>query len=83
MIPMSDVLERVSSKLSELLGELKSHGTTILGRGSTFTIRLPRIVEDSKEAVIGNPTRSGDAAPKLMRAGPDGEFRVAPKAIEI
>jgi hypothetical protein len=64
VIPMSDVLERVSSKLSELLGELKSHGTTILGRGSTFTIRLPRIVEVSKEAVIGNPTRSGEAALK-------------------
>jgi hypothetical protein len=26
VIPMSDVLERVSSKLSELLGELKNHG---------------------------------------------------------
>jgi hypothetical protein len=27
MIPISDIFERVSSKLSELLGELKSHGT--------------------------------------------------------
>jgi signal transduction histidine kinase len=29
------------------------------GRGSTFTIRLPRIVEIHKEAVASNPDRSG------------------------
>ena len=31
------------------------------GRGSTFTIRLPRIVEAAKEAV---PARTGEATPK-------------------
>ena len=34
------------------------------GRGSTFTIRLPRIVENPKEAVASNPDRSGEAALK-------------------
>jgi hypothetical protein len=34
------------------------------GRGSTFTIRLPRIVEVPKEAVPANPTHTGEAAPK-------------------
>jgi signal transduction histidine kinase len=34
------------------------------GRGSTFTIRLPRIVENPKEAVASNPDRSGGAALK-------------------
>ena len=34
------------------------------GRGSTFTIRLPRIVETPKEAVASNPDRSGEAALK-------------------
>ena len=33
-------------------------------RGSTFTIRLPRIVEVPKEAVPANPTHTGEAAPK-------------------
>ena len=33
-------------------------------RGSTFTIRLPRIVEVPKEAVVVNPTHTGDAALK-------------------
>jgi chemotaxis protein histidine kinase CheA len=32
------------------------------GRGSIFTIRLPRIVEVPKEAVAANPTRTGEAA---------------------
>jgi signal transduction histidine kinase len=32
------------------------------GRGSTFTIRLPRIVEVPKEAVAANPTNTGEAA---------------------
>ena len=27
LIPISEIMERVSSKLSELLGELKNHGT--------------------------------------------------------
>jgi hypothetical protein len=31
------------------------------GHGSTFTIRLPRIVEVPKEAVPVNPTRRGEA----------------------
>jgi signal transduction histidine kinase len=35
-----------------------------LGRGSTFTIRLPRIVEVPKEAVPANPAHIGEAAPK-------------------
>jgi signal transduction histidine kinase len=30
-----------------------------VGRGSTFTIRLPRIVEAAKEAVPANPARTG------------------------
>jgi signal transduction histidine kinase len=34
------------------------------GRGSTFTIRLPRIVEIHKEAVASNPDRSGGSALK-------------------
>ena len=34
------------------------------GRGSTFTIRLPRIVDALKEAVAANPARTGDAALK-------------------
>jgi signal transduction histidine kinase len=34
------------------------------GRGSTFTIRLPRIVEIPKEAVAANPTYTGEAALK-------------------
>ena len=34
------------------------------GRGSTFTIRLPRIVEVPKEAVAANPTLAGEAALK-------------------
>jgi signal transduction histidine kinase len=33
------------------------------GKGSTFTIRLPRIVEVPKEAVPVNPVRTGEAAP--------------------
>jgi signal transduction histidine kinase/putative methionine-R-sulfoxide reductase with GAF domain len=31
------------------------------GRGSTFTIRLPRVVDAPKEAVIANPTHAGEA----------------------
>jgi len=34
------------------------------GRGSTFTIRLPRIVDAPKEAVTANPARTGEAGPK-------------------
>jgi signal transduction histidine kinase len=36
------------------------------GRGSTFTICLPRIVEVPKEAVAANPTNTGEAAPDLL-----------------
>jgi len=32
------------------------------GRGSTFTIRLPRIVDAPKEAVIANPAHTEEAA---------------------
>jgi two-component system, NtrC family, sensor kinase len=32
------------------------------GRGSTFTIRLPRIVDAPKEVVTANPTHTGEAA---------------------
>jgi signal transduction histidine kinase len=32
------------------------------GRGSTFTIRLPRIVDAPKEVVAANPTHTGEAA---------------------
>ena len=35
-----------------------------VGRGSTFTIRLPRIVTVPKEAVPVNPARTGEATPK-------------------
>ena len=35
-----------------------------VGRGSTFTIRLPRIVEALKEVVAANPVRTGEAALK-------------------
>jgi signal transduction histidine kinase len=34
------------------------------GRGSTFTIRLPRIVEAPKEVVAANPAHTGEAALK-------------------
>ena len=34
------------------------------GRGSTFTIRLPRIVDASKEMVAANPFHTGEAALK-------------------
>jgi signal transduction histidine kinase len=34
------------------------------GRGSTFTIQLPRIVEVPKEAVPANPAHTGEAALK-------------------
>jgi signal transduction histidine kinase len=34
------------------------------GRGSTFTIRLPRIVDAPKEGVAANPTHTGQAALK-------------------
>jgi chemotaxis protein histidine kinase CheA len=30
------------------------------GRGSTFTIRLPRIVDAMKEAVTTNPAHTGE-----------------------
>ena len=33
------------------------------GRGSTFTIRLPRIVDTPKELVAANPDHTGEAAP--------------------
>jgi hypothetical protein len=36
----------------------------VIARGSTFTIRLPRIVEVPKEAVAANPARAGEAALK-------------------
>jgi signal transduction histidine kinase len=35
-----------------------------VGRGSTFTIRLPRIVDAPKEVVAVNPAHTGEAAPK-------------------
>ena len=35
-----------------------------VGRGSTFTIRLPRIVEVPKQAVPVNPARTAEAPPK-------------------
>ena len=34
------------------------------GRGSTFTIRLPRIVDAPKDVGDANPTRAGEAALK-------------------
>ena len=34
------------------------------GRGSTFTVRLPRIVQAPKEAVVANPTYTGEPALK-------------------
>jgi hypothetical protein len=34
------------------------------GKGSTFTIRLPRIVDAPKEAVLANPAHTGEAALK-------------------
>ena len=43
LIPISDVLERVSSKLSELLGELKNHGgerETIVNLPSCYVIAM-------------------------------------------
>jgi two-component system, NtrC family, sensor kinase len=36
------------------------------GHGSTFTIRLPRIVEAPKEVVAANPAHTGEAARKLQ-----------------
>jgi signal transduction histidine kinase len=35
------------------------------GRGSTFTIRLPRIVDTPKELVAANPAHTGEAALRL------------------
>jgi len=35
-----------------------------VGRGSTFTIRLPRIVDAPKEVAAANPTHPGEAALK-------------------
>jgi signal transduction histidine kinase len=35
-----------------------------VGRGSTFTIRLPRIVDAAKEVVAADPARTGEAALK-------------------
>jgi signal transduction histidine kinase len=35
-----------------------------VGRGSTFTIRLPRIVDSPKEVVAANPTHTAEAALK-------------------
>ena len=35
-----------------------------VGRGSTFTIRLARIVDTPKEAVAANPAHTGEAALK-------------------
>ena len=50
--------------------------------GSTFTIRLPRIVEVPKEAVAA-PARTGaTAALKLSRTQP-ASSQVAPEVIEI
>jgi signal transduction histidine kinase len=37
------------------------------GRGSTFTIRLPRIVDAPKEAIIANPAHSGKPAVAASR----------------
>jgi signal transduction histidine kinase len=37
---------------------------SVPGRGSTFTIRLPRIVEVPKETVPVNPARTGQVMPK-------------------
>jgi hypothetical protein len=37
------------------------------GRGSTFTIRLPRIVQVPKEAVAANPAHTGEAALNTSR----------------
>jgi hypothetical protein len=34
------------------------------GRGSTFTIRLPRTVDDAPKGVAANPTHTGEAALK-------------------
>jgi hypothetical protein len=34
------------------------------GRGSTFTIRLPKVVDTPKEAVAANPDRSGGSVLK-------------------
>jgi hypothetical protein len=36
------------------------------GCGSTFTIRLPRIVDAPKEVVAADPTHTGEAARKLQ-----------------
>ena len=35
-----------------------------VGRGSTFTIRLPRTVDDAPKGVAANPTHTGEAALK-------------------
>jgi hypothetical protein len=35
-----------------------------LGRGSTFTIGLPRIVDAPNEVIAANPARTEAAAPK-------------------
>ena len=41
------------------------------GRGSTFTIRLPRTVDARKEAMVANPAHTGH------RAAPDRQFQIA------
>jgi len=37
------------------------------GRGSTFTIRLPRVVDAPKEMVAANPAHSGEPAVEASR----------------
>jgi signal transduction histidine kinase len=50
----------ISRRFCQMMGgdiTVESEG----GRGSTFTIRLPRVVDAPKEAVIANPTHAGEA----------------------
>jgi hypothetical protein len=45
-------------RIVEALRSLRVRSIVIDGHGSTFTIRLPRIVDAPKEAVPANPTMS-------------------------
>jgi K+-sensing histidine kinase KdpD len=49
------------------------------GRGSTFTIRLPRIVEGLKEAVVANPAHTGEATKDAFAASRQPEAENGPQ----
>jgi len=52
----------ISKRFCQMMGgDITVHSEP--GRGSTFTIRLPRIVDTPKDVGAANPTRTGEASP--------------------